>query len=79
VVNGKGGDLIHFLNGTEIPKDRWSSLLGVNGLCSAVVKGKGGDLRRFLNDAEIPEDNWPSFLGGAACAAPFHEAKDTDS
>jgi hypothetical protein len=71
VANGKGGDLIRFLNDTGIPKDKRPSLLGTSGLCSAVIKGKGGDLIRFLDDAyNFRKTSGHRSWVATACAAP---------
>jgi len=57
VITGKGDDLIRFLSDTEIPKDKWPSLLAKSdSLSSAVVNGEGGDLLSFLSDTEMPKD-----------------------
>ena len=55
--------LMAFLIESSIATDKWPSLLGRSGLCSAVVNGKGGKLMAFLIEAQIPTDKWPSLLG----------------
>ena len=63
-------DFIDFLNQTQIPKNKWPSLLGCDSLCSAVANGKGGDLIRFLDEAQIPQGKRPSLLAsGSLCSA----------
>jgi hypothetical protein len=58
VANGKGGDLIRFLEEARIPQDEWPIILMKSSFCSAIRRGKGHGLLVWLEQNRVPREKW---------------------
>ena len=70
MVNGKGENLIRFLDDAQIPKDKGPSLLARGSLCNAIRRGKGHSLLVCLEQNRVPIEKWHTVLSNdSLCSA----------